>query len=641
MNKKSTLLLTAALAVSLGLTAQPKEMDKAIETFLASDELLTKDTHWSHAMGQWHFKQTAEGDTLTEPAALARLKGAFASSVLQASSAYFHDAADGPQPFREMHISRKDNVYGGIFGRYVMEDGQNFRLLTFTENGQPAYYGLKWRVDAFNDRHGRPWRTLEGMLFRFTGGIWQLNSFVQNDWRQNYSRRPLSGDDQLKYETLLAQLKGLKMFTGQQADERLYITTKLIDNFDGLLTELQLKNVLAQIPPFTDSAERQRLLEKAVSKLNQYTRTLAHGHVSMTESNTVGHFTNPEDERIVNAVYDLGADHVQIRLTGQAQGEVTVRPLFPGMPSFEVLPDGGRFTLSELGLKDQLYEVTDRRGHRLVLFADSIPTTVNLSAMTVSGSDLNERFAATQRRLQALEPELRKYAIRDADGDYTVMDAEGYGRLLDDALRLQLQLIDENTDNLIPAWFLATNFTAMTYEELSLRLRHDRPYADHVALQPVWKYFEGLAKRQPGLPFADAACVDTAGVTRRLSDYIGHGDYVVLQFWEERDWTAHSGCKYMKQMAKAHRGKNLRLVGLSLDADKARWRRYVKKRDLCYDHLAVPEADASGRWKSEAVQAYGIMSLPETIVFDPDGRILKIGLAGESLTRYVSTLPLK
>ena len=31
MNKKSTLLLTAALAVSLGLTAPPKELDKAIE----------------------------------------------------------------------------------------------------------------------------------------------------------------------------------------------------------------------------------------------------------------------------------------------------------------------------------------------------------------------------------------------------------------------------------------------------------------------------------------------------------------------------------------------------------------------------------------------------------------------------------
>ena len=114
MNKTSTLLLTAALAVSLGLTAQPKEMDKAIETFLASDELLTKDTHWSHAMGQWHFKQTAEGDTLKEPKAFTDLKAAFASSVSQASSAYFHDAADGPQPFREMHISRKDNFKGKL-----------------------------------------------------------------------------------------------------------------------------------------------------------------------------------------------------------------------------------------------------------------------------------------------------------------------------------------------------------------------------------------------------------------------------------------------------------------------------------------------------------------------------------------------
>lgn len=37
---------------------------------------------------------------------------------------------------------------------------------------------------------------------------------------------------------------------------------------------------------------------------------------------------------------------------------------------------------------------------------------------------------------------------------------------------------------------------------------------------------------------AEAECVDTAGVSHRLSEYIGRGDYVVLQFWEEQTWEA-------------------------------------------------------------------------------------------------------
>jgi len=344
---------------------------------------------------------------------------------------------------------------------------------------------------------------------------------------------------------------------------------------------------------------------------------------------------------MMNVEYDLTANKVPVRLSGVADGEVTISPCFPSLPPFEVLPDSGRFTLDELLLENQLYEVSDRRGHRLMLFADSVPTKVRLADMTVTGSALNERFAETQRRLRALEPELRKYAIRDADGDYTVMDADGYDRLLADAHRLQMQFIDENRDNLIPAWYLAANYTALTSEELSRSLDSDRSYANHIALQPVHKYCEGLKKRQPGLMFADAVCVDTAGVAHRLSEYIGRGDYVVLQFWEERDWTAHSGCKYMKQMAKAYRDKNLRVVGLALDADKSRWKRYIRKRDLCYEHLAVPTADENGLWQSEVVKAYGIMSLPETIIFGPDGRIIRAGLAGEHLKAYIGQLPLE
>ena len=288
-----------------------------------------------------------------------------------------------------------------------------------------------------------------------------------------------------------------------------------------------------------------------------------------------------------------------------------------------------------------MLKISDSHGNQLLLIADSTLTEVNLEAMAVTGSPRNERFAVAQRRLKALEPELRKYACLDADGDYTVVDAGGYNQLLADAHRLQLQLMDENADSMIPAWYLANHFIMMTNDELSRYLQRDRPYADHVALQPVWQYYDGLAKRQPGCKFTDAACVDTAGVAHRLSDYIGRGDYVVLQFWEERNWTAHSGCKIMKKMAREYRGKNIRFIGFSLDANKDTWKHYVKKRDLAYEHLTAPGSRKSRQWDCEAAKAYGIMTMPETIVFAPDGHIVGSGLAGESLSMFVSTLPLK
>ena len=43
----------------------------------------------------------------------------------------------------------------------------------------------------------------------------------------------------------------------------------------------------------------------------------------------------------------------------------------------------------------------------------------------------------------------------------------------------------------------------------------------------------------------------------------------------------------------------------------------------------------------EAAQAYGIMTMSETIVFDPEGRIISSGLAADDLVNFEDSLPLK
>ncbi|MBQ9357637.1 MAG: TlpA family protein disulfide reductase [Prevotella sp.] len=646
-------LLSVAFAVCTAIAAQAVNgttmMDRAIATFIQSGQLLTKDTHWSHAHEQWHFKLTVEGDTLVEPHALTLLKAAFATSAEHSPFAYLCDKGKGPSQPCELHFQRQDNFYGGIYGRCHIGNDQNIRIVSVEDNGKTVFYGLKWDVVPVIDRNGKQWRTLEGVVFAFKEGIWKVE-LHQQDMQGQFSMHPLADDNQLKYGTLMAQLHRLNELTGSnrnmQADLYIYTMSKLFADFSGQLTEQQYNDVVRQIYPFSErelTAEQRRLFDRAVANLHQHTRSMPTGSIRQSGLTTGGPFISPEQERLMELHYDLeqlAPSSVNVTISVKASGEVTVVPYFPYSQPLVFMINSGPILLGEAFLRDQLLVISDRQGNRLVIIADSIPTEVNLNDMTVRGSTQNERFAEAQRRLKALEPELRKYACRDADGDYTVIDTAGYRQLSGDVHQLQMQLMDENTDNMIPAWFLASGFTTMSYDDLARHLRHDRPYANHVALQPVWQYYEGLAQRLPGRMFTDAECVDTAGVAHRLNEYIGRGDYVVLQFWEERNWTAHSGCKYMKRIAKAHRGQNLRVVGISLDADKNQWKRYVKKRDLCYEHLAVPDISDDNRWESEPVKAYGIMTLPETIIFAPDGHIINTGLAGESLEEYVNTLPL-
>ena len=662
-------LLAAVFAVSIAMTAQEKNniamMEEAIERFVGSGQLLIKDTHWSHAHEQWHFKLTKEGDTLIEPQALTQLEDVFAKCAGHSTFAYLCDEGKGSMHPWEIQFHRQDNFYGGIYGQCRVDNSQNIRIVSLDDDGRQVFYGLKWAIVPFYDRYGKSWHTLEGVVFAFKEGIWNVD-VKQRDRQLNaedsYYLNSLNYDDQLKYATLMAQMHRLNELTGSdrtmQADLYLYMLTKLFDEFKGQLTERQYEDVIKQIYPFSKnklSTAQERILSKAVVDLQLHVRLLPteNFHVSDFLSNS-GSFVNPEQKRIVDLNYDLkrmNPAKVSVKLTGTAAGMITITPCFPHLQPYRLLADSGRFSLVETFLESQFLEIRDRQGNQLVIIADSIPTEVNLHDMTIIGSTQNERFAEAQRRLKSLEPELRKYAIRDADGDYTVIDVDGYNRLLADVHQLQLQLMDENVDlstkgrspdkNMIPVWYLSTNFTTMTYDELSRYLRHDLPYTNHVALQPVWQYYEGLSLRQPGRLFSNAECIDTAGVVHQLSEYIGKGDYVVLQFWEERNWTAHSGCKLMKKMARDYQGKNIRFIGFSLDASKDRWKNYIKKRDLDYEHLTAPDKSNSRLWNCEAAKVYGIMTLPETIIFAPDGRIVSTGLAGDSLMQFVRTLPLK
>ncbi len=665
-------IITLAVMLSTALHAQTPSgiaaMDKAVSSFLSSSKLMTMDTHWSHNQQQWAFKHVAATGTTARPAALTALTAAFAEQTAQAASSYFHSVDDGEKPFAALVYNRRDNYYHGISGTFDIKDNYNFLILNFRDTTGLTSYGVMWFEDDLTDRNGQKFHITDGQLFKFYGGIWQMSPFMQeNPWEPKdiAARRPIGSSQQALYETLEAQTRYLSDLyrqnkqsgNEQNCDAIAYLLKTLLDGYKGRIILRQWSEVKSTLPMLSDEEQhsrRGRMIEQAVNGLLKKLEPLSTA-VTEYEYTTGGPFYNPEEEQKMTLKYSISKDGAlkpddisQVSLSGKAPAgvrSITIRGVFPkDNLSYVVDVDNGQFMFLGDFHQGRLLEVSDSEGHRLLFFADSTATTVDLTQTTLTGSPQNERFADCQRRLNALKPELRKYVSNFGfNHEFEVMDAEGFSSLAADAHRLQMQFIDENTDNLIPAWYLADNFTEMTLDELSHCLSKDRPYSNHIALQPVWRWYEGLQKRQTGQRFHDGECVDTAGVRHRLADFIGHGDYVVLNFWSSNEILTRSSCKVMKQIAREHQGKNLRVIGFALDSDKQTWRRYVKARNLTYEHLSAPATDEKTyeQWASEVVQAHGIQALPETIVFDPKGRIVCTGIAGESLKAMVRSFPLK
>ena len=122
------------------------------------------------------------------------------------------------------------------------------------------------------------------------------------------------------------------------------------------------------------------------------------------------------------------------------------------------------------------------------------------------------------------------------------------------------------------------------------------------------------------------------------------GKYVLIDFWaswcgpcrRENPNVVAARRKY--KGAKFKKGKGFEVFSVSLDNNIDKWKTAIKKDGLDWKYHV---SDLKG-WSSEFAKAYGVVSIPHTILIGPDGKIIAKNLRGDALDReldnYVKSL---
>lgn len=149
-------------------------------------------------------------------------------------------------------------------------------------------------------------------------------------------------------------------------------------------------------------------------------------------------------------------------------------------------------------------------------------------------------------------------------------------------------------------------------------------YAEHKLVADLKSRVDLELTLQPGNLAPEITLPDSEGKLLKLSSL--RGKIVLIDFWAAWCGPCRRENPEVVRIYNRFKDKGFDIFGVSLDRDAASWLAAIEKDGLVWTQVCDLKY-----WQSEGAKAYGVTSIPHTVLIDRDGRIIARKLRSKAL----------